>query len=64
MVAELHAPIVYLNHDLCPECGNVSLPRPSRCCVTDLVRVCIECGAAVEYGAIAPPPRGTLDIHE
>lgn len=59
MIAE--APIVYLNHDLCPECGNISLPRRRRNCAGDLAVVCVECGAAVERGAIKPAPEDGLE---
>lgn len=56
------APLVYLNHDLCPECGNVALPRPSRCCDPSSVAICVECGAAVERGAIEGPLPGELPV--
>lgn len=61
VVAEmtLPLPLVYLNHDLCPECGNISLPRPGRCANAVAV-VCVECGAAVELGAVSPPPEAPI----
>lgn len=53
----LRMPIVYLNHDQCPECGNISIPRPDprRNCAALNARQCVECGATVEVGAIESP---------
>lgn len=54
-----HAPLVYLNADYCPACGNISLPRFCRTCNETRAVQCLECGAVIDRGAIDTPPLGT-----